>query len=52
MTFYDITIYYIDGTKEEYCGNYQVNGGRLHIYTQHDGIIKIPFTSIKKYIVK
>lgn len=52
MTYYDITVFYLDGTKEEYCGGYDVKDNRLHIYTQHDGVVKIPFTSIKKYIIK
>lgn len=52
MRFLDITVFYLDGTKEEYCGSIEVKDNRVHIYTQHDGTVKIPFTSIKKYIVK
>ena len=52
MKFYTITVHYTDGTVEEYYGGYETYGDRLHIYTQHDGAVKIPFTSIKKYIVK
>ena len=52
MTYHDITVFYLDGTKEAYCGGYEIRENRLHIYTQHDGIVKIPFTSIKKYIIK
>ena len=52
MTFLDITVYYLDGTKEEYYGDCLVKDGRLVIFTQHNGSIKIPLTSIKKYITK
>ena len=52
MQYYGIIVFYLDGTKGEYCGGYEVKDNRLHIYTQHDGVVKIPFTSIKKYIIK
>lgn len=54
MTYYDITVFYTDGTKEEYVGEARVNAmaGELKIYTQHEGAICIPLSSIKKYTIK
>ena len=54
MTFYDVTVFYKDGTKEEYVGEARVDSAaqKLKIYTQHEGMICIPFSSIKKYTIK
>lgn len=52
MNYYEITVFYNDGSKERYGGDIRVHDGLLNIYTQHDGSIKIPLTSIKKYTVK
>lgn len=52
MQYYEITVFYNDGTKEKFGGDCRVHDGVLNIYTQHDGGIKIPLTSIKKYVVK
>ena len=52
MNYYEITVYFNDGTKEQYGGDLRVHDGVLSIYTQYNGSVKIPLTSIKKYVVK
>ena len=47
-----ITIYYLDGTVQVATGGIKTQDGVIHIYTQHNGTINIPLTSVKKYTVE
>lgn len=54
MTYYNITVFYLDGTKEEHVGEARMNAmaGELKIYNQNEGTTCIPLSSIKKYTNK
>ena len=44
-----ITVYYIDGRKEEFFGGLHLCDNVLRIWPQHGAAITIPLTSIRKY---
>ena len=54
MKYYDVAVFYMDGAIEEYVGEVRVDATaqKLKIYTQHEGVVCIPFSSIKKYTIK
>lgn len=44
-----ITVYYIDGRKEEFYGGLHAGEMILHIYPQHGPAVHLPFANIRKY---
>lgn len=44
-----VTVYYMDGRKEEFFGGLHLSDNVLRIWPQHDPPVTIPLVNIRKY---